>query len=340
MELGLGEIERFARSRLEVSTSLHIARSPIVEAEAEQDSYIRYVESILRNFSSVQFISTGFHLTGERSSGIGALGFSSQYVFQADLERRAIRFLNRYQKAIGHETWLENAGFYPRSARELIAAWKSFERIVDATDSRAIVDLTHILIESHNLGLHPDFILSLVPWHKIAEIHVSGFVQGRDGALHDGHSQPLSERITALLRHVLRYFCRDNTSPIVTVEHTDLSWVVRKRELAQDFENVRSLLNCAADVKDADSGYFTRQFDYAVSNLSRIFSLRHPDLASAVAAAGLDSRSMMECWAEQILRKQEMVVFSLAEVPEESRNRVQQVLESFAAFVKEKLLCR
>lgn len=88
--------------------------------------------------------------------------------------------------------WLENTNFYSANSEAPLALWESIRRICEKTNASLIVDLAHHLIDCLNVGISPELFFAAIPWNFLAEIHLSGITQSKDGAIHDGHSQPIS----------------------------------------------------------------------------------------------------------------------------------------------------
>lgn len=311
IELGLSEFDKNSETLIYpgCDLSLHLARSPITESEKTQNTFIIFLkEKILKNKNKLS--SIGIHLTGARTEGIGKLGFSSHFSSTAANEENAIRFINNLQNELNLPVWIENANFYSSSAQEVIKNWESTKKILAKTNCRMIFDLTHCFIESRNLGLNPEFIFGLVPWHRVSEIHVSGYVTGSDGALHDGHSQPVKPEIWNLLNLILEKFISSHEI-IVNIEHTDLSWTNCKDDYLKDF----SILN-QLQPHQKKSNFNEKQIDYAISNLNRILSLRHPEIQGILSKNGLEQKVVLRTWINEFMQSDLRLVFSKNEIPE------------------------
>jgi uncharacterized protein len=71
------------------------------------------------------------------------------------------------------------------------------------SDIDLILDLSHFLITSINMGLNPTKEIDRLPLERVREIHISG-MNIHAGIAWDDHSIPASETVFELLRQVLR----------------------------------------------------------------------------------------------------------------------------------------
>jgi uncharacterized protein (UPF0276 family) len=223
LEFGLPEynpvISLFAET---INLSLHIARSPISEG---RDSQIRYIKKLSEKINNAKLFSIGFHLSGERNSGIGRYGFSSHYSDSFQCRENAISFIKRSQDAFQVPIWVENANFYSPSIDDIKKNFHAVSDIISKTDAKLIIDLTHLYIDVHNANGNILDIVSLVSWQNVAEIHLSGMIFGKNGVLHDGHSQPITDEIWSLF-NIINESCLSCPDLYVTIEHTDKDWGV------------------------------------------------------------------------------------------------------------------
>jgi uncharacterized protein (UPF0276 family) len=312
--------------------SLHLARSPITDPPDEHQAFIQH---IARGVSELPVCSVGLHLSGPRSSGIGVLGMSSHYSASPELEARAIRFVECLRREVQYPIWLENANYYSVSADEVVRNWESFSLIVEATGASVIADLTHLYIEAKNLGLTPAALLGLVPWRRVTEVHLAGFVSGKDGALHDGHSQPVSPEIWELLELALTHFPLDTNGLTITVEHTDLVWGRKRDAYGEDFARARELV-AAVQTRTADSRAASAM-QYGLGYVQHLLVQRIPQLDVAVCQQGWELRSLIEAWVLEVTKSLgHRITLSMAEVPPEEQALTEELAPSFLNFLKRK----
>ena len=201
--------------------SLHLARSPIVETCAYQDVFLE--EKLLPLITDQRIISVGFHLSGSRYDNIGKFGFTSHYKSSPVYEKNCIRFVREVHDKTGKEVWLENANFYSKNISEIIENWRSVSRILENSNAKLIVDISHLVIDCANIGVSPDIFLGCICWDKVSEIHLSGIIEGRDGTLHDGHGKKIDTRSWLLLKKILDLNVLNN-DVFVNIEHSEPSW--------------------------------------------------------------------------------------------------------------------
>lgn len=334
VELGLYELEKWMRQDPvpDVALSLHLARTPVCEPERAQRAFVAH---LLESSDRCRLASVGLHVTGPRDSGIGRLGFSSHFVPGERSERQARRFIGMLQDAFGLPVWIENANFYSPDPRETVAAWASIRALCDRTGARAIVDLSHAFIDASNTGLEPAVLLGAVPWDAVAEIHLSGVARSKDGALHDGHSQPVAEAVWTLFELCVASLLPRGSEVVATVEHSDHSWGERREEYFADFEKARELAARAAAKPAVARAADAR--DYAFGYLGKIVARRIPGLEEACRRKGAAVPELLRAWAEAEERAGRRIVLTLEEVPPSERDGVVLAAEGFLDFVKRRL---
>lgn len=334
IEMGFREFSRWrSENHPDIGASLHLSRSPIADEPVDQDAFLAYVAAQTHEF---ELASIGLHLTGPQASGIGRFGFSSHYMADPVSEKNAIRFIEALRTMTGAPVWIENANFYSADAREVLRCWASVKRILDKTGTRLIVDLAHLVIEARNLGLDPADHLGLPPWDLVKELHLSGIVQGPDGALHDGHANPVHPEVWSLLSRCLTSFGLIESDIVITVEHTDPDWGSKRDSFYSDFAAAQAAVSKAAAVPPR-----SRQSDatrYALGNLLRLSCQRVPKLKAAVEQRGLNLRTLLDDYLEDALgRRRRRLVLSLEEVPPPLVADAEEAIPGFVEFVKERL---
>lgn len=334
VEGGVRELQQWSTRGVSpaIDFSLHLARTPITDPD---DAHLPFIDHIRRSIAGAPVCSIGIHLCGPRSTGLGRLGMSSHYAAEHALEQRAIRFVSLMRKHLNAPIWLENANYYTGSASEVVENWRSFTRIVEATGAKVIADLTHLYIEAKNLGLSPEVFLGLIPWSHVVEIHLAGVIAGRDGALHDGHSQTIAPEIWQLLDLALAHFLHARDEELViTVEHTDLIWSNRREVYQEDFARAQEL--AAASRSRARPSRASAAVQYGIGYLQRLLLQRIPGLDEAIAQPGWNLRSLVEEWISDLTLRGHGVALSIAEVSPEERAMVEDLAPSFLSFLKEK----
>ena len=267
IEFGLAEYS-YVASTFEKKTnlSLHIARSPITEDKKTQ---VKYLEKLNEKINNNRLHSIGFHLSGERNSGIGRYGFTSHYTDSSTKRENAIRFIKSSQDLFQIPIWIENANFYSGSFNEVLKNFDAITDIVYKTDAKLIIDLTHLYIDVRNASGNIFEIINVIPWSNVAEIHLSGMIVGKDGVFHDGHNKPISEQIFALFSVISENYL-DSCNLFVTVEHTDKDWINHKEEYFHDFHKITGILNTKRD--EIKSKINTTADQYARKYLYKIFT--------------------------------------------------------------------
>jgi hypothetical protein len=339
IELGLSEFVRWINSNpvYPGNLSLHLARTAITEGKEEQDRFIQHLKSNLFNkdlFSEERLVSIGVHLIGSRSEGIGRYGFSSHYKPLATLEKRAIRFVNEIQDQLGLPVWIENANFYSHSVSDILDSWKSVERICRSTKACLIADLSHLFIDASNNGLNPSILLGAVPWDLVVELHLSGIIEGPDGAFHDGHSVEVHDQVWQLLDNCLNSLITTEQSVIVTIEHTDPCWIQCQQKHDSDFSRLIDIVK----QRRIPCNRASSADEYAKSYLKKLLRQWIPKLAPACEQRQISFNNLVDNWIEEVTIKEgKRIAFTADEIPKEELSEVYIAAQSFVGFAKDKI---
>ena len=276
--------------------SLHIARSPITESR--QDDYIENISILSRE---TNFQSIGFHLIGPRISNIGKFGFSSYYdPTNPCLESNAIRFISKIQDKTNCNVWIENTNFYSDTHSAPLALWESIRRISEKTNAKLIIDLSHHLIDCLNVGISPDLLFGAIPWKYVAELHLSGINRSKDGAYHDGHSQPIPETIWSYLEKIISFFIHDISLIYVTLEHTDFRWTKESEKFFNDFERLEKLKRALEKGPNHFLTFSDKAEQYAKSRLKKFLEQHFSKVKEKCIAHGVEFDFIFEQWLSSI----------------------------------------
>lgn len=297
IELGLSEALQFRSS---IPLSLHLARTPIVEEPQVQKNFIDYLESSIRKIRRLQgskLQSIGIHLSGSRFENIGRFGLTSHFAGSDENIRRAKEFVQRIQDQVHLPAWIENANFYSGSREEVVENWQATQEICKATGSGIILDLAHLIIDCHNVGLHPFYLLGKIDFSSVLEIHLSGIRKGSDNTLHDSHSLPVHEEIWDMLVQIRSLNLIDEGQTYINIEHSDFEWEAQVEQYYADFEKLKHLLGGL----EANSKKQLPIDRYAKSYLKRILLQMIPNLRRYLQQNKIDFDQVFESWIKEVL---------------------------------------
>ncbi|MEY8197706.1 MAG: DUF692 family protein [Colwellia sp.] len=334
IEIGLTAYNKlFTSQSIEIPSyrndfSLHIARTPISEKSSIQNDYIARNLSDISTNSRIR--SIGYHLSGARNLNIGKYGMTSHYTASKISEKNAISFLKKTQDLTQKDVWLENANFYSETSKSILEAWNSTLYIAEKSNSTLIVDISHIIIDCRNNSLSPEIILGMIPWNKVSEIHLSGIVTGRDGILHDGHSQPINEECWRLFDHLL-YNKLIPKDAYINIEHTDSIWSEFTDLYENDFNNLKTKIS--SDYKLNISMASNKINSYAKGYLKKKLVSSIENLSEVCTNLGFSENEIITNWFSNI--DNSTVILALS--PEDADKNINSVyfLESFTNFLKE-----
>ena len=315
----------------DLNLSLHISRSPITESLQNQTTFIEEKLSDIRSDDRV--VSIGFHLCGERDTNIGQFGFSSHYSGTPERERNAIGFIRRVQESTQKEVWLENANFYSSSAPELIANWKSFNRIVEQSKAKSIIDISHLIIDCENNGIESSMAIGFIDWSAVTELHLSGIIEGKDGTLHDGHGSKVHPRVWEILEQLLKAKLID-TSIIYNIEHSDENWAEQKDAYNDDFHKLKVLLN-----KSFIEGEKSKQATlYATGYLKKLLIQEVENIEEIACFFNMTRAELLEEWTTYISQSQKRLALSLDDMDSVIASKSIHFIDSFSNFIEAKQL--
>lgn len=338
VEFGFGEWRRWeslADAPDIPDFSLHLGRTAICEDQGSQDTFVGHVvdEAATRESSPV---SIGVHVTGDRAVGGGSFGLHSHFTGTREEERRAIRFLDRLGGATELPVWIENANCYSATAGGTLGAWRSVTRICEATGTGLIVDLAHLYIDAVNCGVPQEILLGAVPWDSVVEVHLSGVRTGRDGTLHDGHSEPVHEGVWSLLETVVaQRLLPEEREVNIIVEHADARWTDQPDQYYADFARATAFSE-SVSAPGAGSAH-----DYGAAHcrgyLRQLCRVWIPKLAEASEQRGLPYADLFDQWVEDVRARDKRIVLSLEEVPKRERDGVVVAKFDLLSFAKKRL---
>lgn len=332
MEVGLTAYRRvFSREKqftlsYENDISVHISRSPITEARYAQDIFIE--EKLAPLYDDDRVISIGFHLCGERRNNIGKLGFSSHYNATDVAERQAVGFITSIRNHSGKKVWIENANFYSTSAREIFKTWKSIAAITDESDAGLIIDLSHLIIDSHNARIPAEAAIGLIPWDKVVEVHLSGIITGKDGAMHDSHGTPVASAAWKLLEELLSSRLISEAT-YVNIEHSDEEWEHSVERYKADFDNLRRIQTATGPEKEVID-HSTR---YAENYLKKILKSTISNWPEIVEEDGRSEIQLLSDWLTYIDKQEKRISLSEEELDSEMKKSSVYFIDSFSDFV-------
>lgn len=323
VELGISEYLNLKNSEKKFpSLSLHISKSPIVESIAVQDEFIA---KICDTVDCEDFISAGFHLTGERFNGIGRLGFSSHYLPSKELEERAIRFLKKFREQSKLETWIENANFYSGSFEEIKNCYQSLNYVANKSQSSLIIDLSHLKIDCGNNKLDPLFFIGLIDWKIVKEIHLSGIVEDKYGVLHDGHSKVVHSSVWKLFENITHLL---NENVYINLEHTDPS-LAEQDLIEQDIEKLLTIFKRSRLKRTS-----LDPERYAKGYLAKLLTKWIPGLEDALNEEGINLQKSIDEWIQSLDASGQRLSFSNHEILDSERDRVVEAAHHYLEFIQ------
>lgn len=333
IEVGLNHLQQWVwkYATQEPALSLHLARTPITESSKTQDKFIQYLENIINHH---QLRSIGIHLTGQRTDNIGRFGFSSHFVPDLTSVKQAKRFLSKMHSTFSTPIWLENANFYSESPQQIINTLNVTNNIAEESNCDLIIDLSHLAIDAHNVGLEPLILLGAVNWNRAVELHLSGITQGYDKTWHDNHSVKVHSVVWQLLEESLKLIPEDRQDVTYTIEHTDPGWINSTDTLISDFAKLRTIMSTHKHSKKNVS-CSTKAECYAISYLKKISKTKFPDVAKKLGHELFDN--MLVNWVNEVISDSKRVALTRCEIPEHEMEQVRILGKDFIQYLSKEV---
>lgn len=111
-----------------------------------------------------------------------------------------------------------------------------YKRFVEEIQCDLLLDITHLLITSKNLGLKLDEVMDVIPLHRIKEIHLSG-MKNLDGLWVDSHDTLVSKECLAIFSEL----CTAPNLEAVTLEYNWISSLSAK-QISEQVSKIRDKL--------------------------------------------------------------------------------------------------
>jgi hypothetical protein len=271
--------------------SLHLARAPIREAPELQDAFVAGHERHLPD----EVASIGLHLCGRFDTDLGWFGLGTAFVPSAEARAASERLMDGLAR-LGRPILIENADLYPHDLATALRSLGWSNHLARAHGAGLILDLAHLLVAAVNLGVEPRLLLGRIDHDVVRVVHLSGIVRGKDGSLHDGHTQAVAPEVWALLDEVLPLLPDDVD---VVLEHSDPSWVDRPADLTADWER---LVARAAAAPSPSRALPIDRGQVGVGYMANLIVPQHrPELVDALGRA--DLAALVREWGPDYLAR-------------------------------------
>ena len=308
--------------------SIHVARSPITEHGDAQDAFISEVIPDVKDAPKV--VSCGFHLCGHRHANIGRYGFTTHYECSPEAERNAIEFIEKVKKISEKDVWIENANFYSPDGPSLVRNLESTMRIANEADAGIILDLAHMAIDARNNGLDPRLLVGFVAWECVTELHLSGIIKGRDGALHDGHSKAVDLECWELFGDLTSLGVVED-DVYINIEHSDDTWRRNHVEYEKDFSTCLEMMHQGP----VENQYSANSDDYARSYLSATLKRVVANMSDICEALGRSEDRVINDWFQYLEQNDLSLAFTPSEIDSVAAHQTAVYTDAFAKFVEE-----
>ncbi len=161
--------------------------------------YLQLLKNLIDDFAPM-LVSDHFCWTGLQSN-------NTHNLLPLPLSRKTIESLipriQTVQEFIGRPILLENASAYMQLQDDEIPEWEFIKEVSDRSGCGLLLDLNNLYVTSRNFDLNPQQVLSMVPTHRVQQIHLAGHTD-MGAYLFDTHSKPVQDPVWDLYEQWLQ----------------------------------------------------------------------------------------------------------------------------------------
>ncbi|MBI6549734.1 DUF692 family multinuclear iron-containing protein [Xenorhabdus lircayensis] len=244
--------------------------------------------------------------------------------------KNAIKFIKKTQEKIEKSIWIENANFYSSSPKEIYNNWQSFNHILDSSEAKAIIDLSHLIIDCKNNNIEPSLLIGFISWEKVIELHLSGIHCSKDGTLHDGHNVAISPMVWDLLKqiHSLNLL---HKNIYINIEHSDKEWQNNQNIYDKDFMLLEEVF-----YKSKPNQYIKLDpVKYARNYLKKIIKDDIENFSEILEFLKLSEAELFNAWFHYIEKTGYRISLSEDDMDTIIATKSQYIINSFSHFIEE-----
>jgi uncharacterized protein len=146
--------------------------------------------------------------------------------------QRVCDHIDQVQATLRRRMLLENPATYVEFTASTMDEAQFIGEVLRRSGCGLLLDVNNAYVSGVNHGRDPRRLIDALPAQAVAEIHLAGFAEDRDGAgdrlLIDSHGSPVADEVWALYAHALRrcgpvptLIERDNDIPSFDVLHAE-----------------------------------------------------------------------------------------------------------------------
>lgn len=147
--------------------------------------------------------------------------------------------IQQVQDLLGRPLAIENISYYSRPAISTMPEHELLAELVRRTGCRLLLDVNNIYVNSVNLGIRPEEFLGGLDLSSVAQVHLAGHGEGRDGLLIDTHGAPVPEPVWALYESLLPRLA--HAPAMIERDQNIPAWP----ELGAEVARLEAMLDCA-----------------------------------------------------------------------------------------------
>jgi uncharacterized protein (UPF0276 family) len=224
--------------------SLHLGRVPFCETAEIQSQFVIDITHNLRK----EVTSIGLHLCGAYQQGLGLLGLGSDFIPSTATEATSRQLMELLLSTTDRQILLENANFYDHKPQQAIETIQFANTLCMEYGVGLILDLAHLIMNAHNLGIEPYYLLGQVNLEAVKVIHLSGIVEDSNGIFHDGHTQPVHPSVWSMLTKILPLL----SHPVkIVLEHNDACWANQIDNFLADWQYLEQVVTHTQNSPDS-----------------------------------------------------------------------------------------
>jgi uncharacterized protein (UPF0276 family) len=111
--------------------------------------------------------------------------------------------ISRVQDLLKLPVAVENLTYYAHPVGDSMIEEEFFNELCARTGCRMLLDVNNVYVNAKNFGFDPHAYFQRLDLKNVAEIHLAGHFERKDGTLMDTHGAPVKNEVWELYRHVI-----------------------------------------------------------------------------------------------------------------------------------------
>lgn len=170
---------------------------------APEDHDLKYLRDLKTFVDAFEPVRVSDHLCW---SSLGGHSWHDLLPFPYTEENlaRLVRKVISWQETLKRPLVVENLSAYILSSTSTMSEYEFLAELVKRTGCEILLDVNNMVVNARNFGIDPYLELKKIDFSRVAQVHLAGFVEGKDFVI-DTHSEPPHSATWELWQAVCRY---------------------------------------------------------------------------------------------------------------------------------------